>query len=333
MKITSNTNRKIIEITGQDASNFLQGIITADIHAAQPYSNTNHLHHAIFSGLLSPKGKILADFLIINIQKESNDEPSYLIEVSSELADSLHKKFKIYALRAKIKLIIRDDLQVSPLWHFANHSSDQFPTELPKISAELLSHNLNHYIFQDPRFHYHSQRSNTPNHNYHLIYPQNINLAECLTKQNITTTSDDIDIADEQSWHSHLADNFITEIGRDLPVEEFFLLDVGYDLLDAVDFAKGCYVGQEVTARMKYKANRKKTIAKISDTSLTNRSFEVGEKIISKDNKKLGHILNSYGQFALAQLNIEAAQNASNENNIIHLNDDSKISFAMMIDI
>ncbi|WP_375701800.1 YgfZ/GcvT domain-containing protein [Bartonella sp. AA89HNZF] len=84
-------NRAIIQITGEEATDFLQSLITTDVKKINPQE--------IFPGaLLSPQGKVLADFLI------GKKEDGYLIDIIMPLADILYKRLLLYKLRKKIEI-------------------------------------------------------------------------------------------------------------------------------------------------------------------------------------------------------------------------------------
>ena len=79
--------------------------------------------------------------------------------------------------------------------------------------------------------------------------------------------------------------------------EEFFPLDLGMDKLNAISFNKGCYVGQEVTARMNYRGKRRKYLEYINLND-----YIIRDKEVIKDDKKIGIILKTYKTGALALL-------------------------------
>jgi folate-binding protein YgfZ len=69
---------------------------------------------------------------------------------------------------------------------------------------------------------------------------------------------------DASSWDRKRVQHMIPETGVELLPNETFILEAGFERLNGVDFKKGCYVGQEVTARMKHKTELKKGLAKVS---------------------------------------------------------------------
>ncbi|MCP4937399.1 MAG: folate-binding protein YgfZ [bacterium] len=84
-------NRSVIEIGGEDAHDFLQGILTNDIEGANE-------GRAIYAGLLTPQGKLLFDFLIVR------HNHTYLVDVEASQVDDLLKRLMFYKLRAKVDL-------------------------------------------------------------------------------------------------------------------------------------------------------------------------------------------------------------------------------------
>ena len=101
-----NSFSRFIEICGEDRSNFLQGLITNDI-------NKCNKNNAIYSCFLSPQGKFLADFFIINIGN------SYLIEIHEKFFKSFLLKLKIYKLKSKI--IFKENINFLSLIIFTNN--------------------------------------------------------------------------------------------------------------------------------------------------------------------------------------------------------------------
>ncbi|WP_455475648.1 CAF17-like 4Fe-4S cluster assembly/insertion protein YgfZ [Bartonella sp. B17] len=84
-------NRKIIKVTGEEATHFLQVLITTDVKKIG-------LQEIFPGALLSPQGKIIADFLIGKI------DDGYLIDIVASLADILHKRLLLYKLHAKVEI-------------------------------------------------------------------------------------------------------------------------------------------------------------------------------------------------------------------------------------
>ncbi|MBX4336061.1 CAF17-like 4Fe-4S cluster assembly/insertion protein YgfZ [Bartonella raoultii] len=137
-------NRRIIEITGEEATDFLQSLITTDIKQIGTQE--------VFPGaLLSPQGKVLADFLI----GKKND--GYLIDIVSSLSDLLYKRLILYKMRKKVEIIqpLQDLVTISwekesDVLHFDSSFIDKrFPQKekiirtygkIPLVASESYNH-------------------------------------------------------------------------------------------------------------------------------------------------------------------------------------------------
>lgn len=99
--LTALPGRAVIAITGADARSFLQRVITRGPEGLEPGG-------ALFSALLTPQGKVLADFILFD-----DGEGGLLIDAPASEADALVKRFSLYRLRAKAEITLRDDLGVA----------------------------------------------------------------------------------------------------------------------------------------------------------------------------------------------------------------------------
>ncbi|WBQ14402.1 hypothetical protein L2D00_06925 [Hyphomonadaceae bacterium BL14] len=99
--LTALPGRAVIAITGDDARSFLQRVITRGPEGLEPGG-------ALFSALLTPQGKVLADFIIFD-----DGDGGLLIDAPASEAEGLVKRFSLYRLRAKADIALRDDLGVA----------------------------------------------------------------------------------------------------------------------------------------------------------------------------------------------------------------------------
>lgn len=229
--------RSLISITGADREKFLQGLVTNDV---------THAHEAlIYAAMLTPQGKYLADFFLL----ERNDE--ILLDIATPLAAGLLQRLTMYKLRADVTLAM-SELGVS-------RGTGPAPEG----------------AYPDPR------------------HPS---LGWRAYGQNTATTSDDTD------WDAVRVANVIPESGIELVPNETFILEAGFERLNGVDFKKGCYVGQEVTARMKHKTELKKGFARVA---IQGEASADGE--ILADGKPAGRLLTRAGDSAIAYLRFERA--------------------------
>ena len=102
-------------------------------------------------------------------------------------------------------------------------------------------------------------------------------------------------------WEKLRIENLIPEFGKELSSDSY-ILEYGFENLNGVDFKKGCYVGQEVTARMKHKAKLKKGLAIVETTGRV--PFDTP---IHANNKIVGKVFSCTNNRALAYLRFEAA--------------------------
>lgn len=106
---------------------------------------------------------------------------------------------------------------------------------------------------------------------------------------------------DDTDWDALYVSHMIPRSGAELTPDSF-ILEMGFERIGGVDFRKGCYVGQEVTARMKHKTELRKGLAKVAITG----DAPFGAAILS-DGKAAGTLLSRAGNEALAYLRYERA--------------------------
>lgn len=107
------------------------------------------------------------------------------------------------------------------------------------------------------------------------------------------------DIGQDIDWDAQRVAQCIPELGRELNGESY-ILEMGFERLNGVDFKKGCYVGQEVTARMKHKTELRKGLRRIS----LSEPVAEGTSILSGE-KEVGTVHTVSGTNALAYLRFD----------------------------
>ena len=106
-------------------------------------------------------------------------------------------------------------------------------------------------------------------------------------------------------WDAIRVVHLIPESGIELIPEDSYILEAGFERLHGVDFRKGCYVGQEVTARMKHKTELRKGLARVAITG----AAPVGTEIVV-DGKPAGTLFTQSGGQAIAYLRFDRAEAA-----------------------
>lgn len=254
----TDATRAIIELTGEDRSHFLQGIITQDI---------THLREGrgLFSALLSPQGKILHDFFLL-MQGET-----ILLDCAAAQKDALMKRLTMYKLRAKVTL--RD---ATGDWNIA------YRTRATHAAIGHVTDKKNHWVMTDPRA---------------------AELGERLyLKPDATDIKNTVSVED---YHRHRMRLGIPDGTHD--IAEDVALDAGYDALGAVSFTKGCFVGQEVTARMHYKNIARRGFYVVETNAAT---LPPSGTPIKADGVAIGTLRGSSGGLGLAMLKFEETEAA-----------------------
>tara|TARA_A100001011_G_scaffold397233_1_gene497599 strand:+ start:4101 stop:4931 length:831 start_codon:yes stop_codon:yes gene_type:complete len=264
-------NSRFFKISGKDSKAFIQNLITNDI---QKCSNGS----IIYSCLLTPQGKFLADFFIFNINE------NYFFETNEKFYENLISKLKIYKLRS--------DIQIEEVNNFYSYSIFNIDYEYD-------------YTIQ-------------------LNDPRNSNLGKKLILNNKIKISDNnIETISEIEYHEILIANTTPYSPFDILENKSLLLENNFDNLNAIDWDKGCYVGQEITARMKYRGLLKK---KLYPLRLKVGSVLAGDELII-NNKKIGTIISIANSNIFASLNINFINELKKNNKILTINDSLTFDF------
>ena len=227
--------RTILEISGPEAQDFLQGLITNDVKRLG--------HGLVYAAMLTPQGKYLADFFL------SRQGDTILLDVDDSLAPGLVQRLNMYKLRA--------DVQIAESGLKVQRGTGPAPDG----------------ALRDPRH---------PDLGWRLYGARG--------------GDDGID------WDAIRVAHCIPETGVEL-TPDTFILEAGFERLNGVDFKKGCYVGQEVTARMKHKTELRKGFATVDVTG----EAPVGSEIIA-DGKSAGTLFTQSGGRGIAYLRFDRAK-------------------------
>ncbi|MBT3660333.1 MAG: folate-binding protein YgfZ [Rhodospirillaceae bacterium] len=259
--------RGLLKVSGPDAGEFLQGLISNDI-------NLVSAERTIYAALLTAQGKFLFDFFISSLNGD------LVLECEHDRLADLMKKLTMYKLRADVQLKdISDDWQVGVLWGDGVAASVGLDNE--PGSAMAWSGGV---AFVDPRLAGAGLRA---------VLPVG-NAADLLADHGSSAgNTDDYDL---QRLTLGLPDG-----SRDLILEKSILLESGFDELHGVDWKKGCYMGQELTARTKYRGLIKKRLVPVTvDGPLP----EPGTPVMA-DGKDIGEVRSGRGGHALALMRLE----------------------------
>jgi folate-binding protein YgfZ len=261
VKFTPLPERGVIRITGPDARTLLQGLITNDIMKVSP-------SRAIYAALLTPQGKYLFDFLI------AQHGEALLMETERARRGDLLRKLTLYRLRAEVDFAdVSDDMPVGVLFGDGAAAHADLPSE-----AGACAPCGDGLAFVDPRQAALGVR----------ILGAPGALAETAAA------------ADATDYDAHRLALGVPEGSRDMLVDKSLILECGFEALNGVDFTKGCYVGQEQTARTKHRATLRHALFPVI---LRGPAPPPGTPVMAGD-KAVGVLGSSAGGRALARLRI-----------------------------
>ena len=250
-------DRAILYLNGEDVKEFLQNLISNDINKV---SDSN----SCFTSLLSPQGKFLYEFIIVK------HKSGFIIDCEKSQADGLFKQLSIYKLRSKVEI-----LNLSNEFVVASFSYEKFMTfdEAKDISGFTIKYREDP-IFLDPRNKFLGAR---------LI----INL------EKLYLSLKKLELKDAQINNYYSLSHELGIVPKDLNKlqNKLFGIECNYEELNGIDFKKGCYVGQENTARIKLKNKLSKRLLPISiiegklteGESIYYNNNEIGKVLIEKD--------------------------------------------------
>ena len=246
-------DRGILYINGNDSFDFLQNLITNDLNKV---SDDN----SCFASLLTPQGKYLFDFMIVKHKK------GYFIDCEKNIIEELFDKLNQYKLRSKI-----DILNLSNEFVIAAINKEKF------LSFESAKNNKGNTIKyrSDPIF----------------LDPRNSNLGARiiinLEKLYLSIKKLNLKSSNAKEYYDHAFSLGIPQINTKMLQEKIFGIECNFDELNAIDFKKGCYVGQENTARIKLKNKQSK---KLFPLKILRGKIKIDEEIKQK-NKLFGKVL------------------------------------------
>lgn len=261
-------NRSILSVSGADARQFLQGLISNDMRKVAP-------SQAIWAALLTPQGKFLHDFFIT----ERAADGAFLLEVETHRLEDLARRLKLYRLRSKVDVLDeRSSLGVAAI--FGDEIS--WPSLSAEGSADTFGSGV---VYRDPRLGAAGLRLAASAHDVRSLLAG---------KGYREASAEDYD-----QWRLGLG---LPDGSRDLAPEKATLMESGFDELHGIDWGKGCYIGQELTARMKYRGLVKKRLVPIT---AADRLPEPGT-IILREGVEVGEVRSSRGKNGLALIKTDA---------------------------
>ena len=252
--------RGLVTVAGEDRAEFLQGLVSNDITRAGP-------SRVIWAALLTPQGKYLHDFFVAELQG------AFFLDCEADRLMDLGQRLSRYRLRARIELGMAEDFVVAAIPGEAALSRLGLSGE---PGAAIAFGGGIAYV--DPRLAQVGARAIVP-------------------KDGGEAALRDAGLAagDRGAYDVLRLDLGLSDGSRDLVVEKSILLESNFDELHGVDWDKGCYMGQELTARTKYRGLIKKRLMPVDidgdipppGTPVTLAGKDVGELRSARDGRGL----------------------------------------------
>jgi tRNA-modifying protein YgfZ len=260
--------RGVLAVSGPDRRPFLQGLVSNDVDKVGP-------DQARYAALLTAQGKYLHDF----IMAEANE--TIVLDAEAERLADLKRRLSIYRLRAKASLEERPDLAVAAVFGDGALSALGLPDDRGKARPFATG-----IAFVDPRLAALDAR---------CILPRDLARA--------TLVGAGLREAAFEAYDRLRLSLGVPDSSRDLVVEKSILLEAGFDELNGVDWHKGCYIGQELTARTKYRGLVKRRLVPVS----IDGPIPAPGTIVTGDGRDIGEMRSSRDRLGIALLRIEAA--------------------------
>jgi tRNA-modifying protein YgfZ len=265
MKAALLPDRGVVKVVGDGARSFLHGLVTADMLSLKA-------GEARFCALLTPQGKIIADFFVV--EAPAPDGGCFFLDTPRAVTAALIEKLNLYKLRAKIIIEdLSDILGVLAAWG----GGPSTPSQKTGLS------------YADPR---------TSALGVRVMLPPHLAAAAAST---LGAT-----LVEAGAYDAHRIALGVPEGGLDFRYGDAFPHEADMDQLAGVDFQKGCYVGQEVVSRMEHRGTARTRAVPVRYDGATPPAGTV----ILAGERQLGHIGSSASGIGIALLRLDRAADA-----------------------
>jgi len=271
--------RALLRVAGPEARSFLQGVVSNDVAKVAP-------DRALWAALLTPQGKFLHEFFLTADPAADDDPGALLLDCEAERRADLKRRLSVYKLRAKAEIGEADEhLCVVALFGDGALGALDLPAEVGH--ARTLAPGGLAYV--DPRL---------PELGARAVLPRAA-LDDTLDGLGFARA----ELAEYDALRISLG---VPDGSRDLEPDKALLLENGFDELHGVDWQKGCFVGQELTARMKYRALVKKRLLPLAFDG----PAPPPGAAIEQDGKEVGTLRSVVDGVGLALLRLDAVERA-----------------------
>lgn len=273
------TDHVIIEVKGPDAEKFLQGQCTCDFKAINAGAFSLGAHCNV-------KGRMVSSFTAAKLGQDG-----FGLRVHRSNAVNALATLKKYAVFSKVSLAISETL--APIVTFNLENSAVTSVKASAGEWAVL------------------EAAGAPVLGTSLVHAQGVQEL-WLSKDLIQAILNSSPIADSSAWLAYTTANGIAEVTSE-STEMFIPQEINLQLLNGVSFNKGCYTGQEIIARMHYKATLKKHMYRAQHTA---PAPAVGSQVINGEGKSVGQVVQSVSTPQGADILVLALDSSLNDQNV-----------------
>jgi len=268
-------SRGVLGVAGGDAAEFLQDLVSNDIAPAGA-------GQAVYAALLTPQGKYLHDFMVVK------GADGFLLDCESARLMDLGQRLGAYRLRADVELLdATEDWRVAAVLGDSAAAPFGLADAEPGAAAALKGGGV---IYRDPR-------------------PQMLGLRALLPRDTgfgpLAAAGFSLGTAADYE-RARIAAG-VPDGSRDMTVGKATLMEYGFETLNGVDFDKGCYVGQELTARTKYRGLVRRRLQRV----FIDGPLPPPGTPVMADGKEAGEIRSGLEDQALALLRLDRSSEAA----------------------
>lgn len=259
--------RKVLRLRGEDVDGFLQGLITVDLRELSP-------DRSLWGALLTPQGRYLFDFFLVR-----EDAGSVLLDCEAARLDELVQRLTLYRLRRRIAIE-----EAEPA--YAVVAIDAAPADFgvaPERGATVRRDGT--FLFLDPRL---------PELGLRALVPAG-QVGDFLL-------ANGLEEAPAETFLRRRLQLGVPEGSEDLWPQRSLPLECNFEELGGVSFTKGCFVGQEVTARMHFRAKPRR---RLLPAAFPGGTPEPGAPVQTADGREAGTVQRVHEDLGLVLLRVE----------------------------
>ncbi|CAJ1072471.1 LOW QUALITY PROTEIN: putative transferase CAF17 homolog%2C mitochondrial [Xyrichtys novacula] len=271
-------HRSLLKIQGQDTSPFLQGIITNDMAllAAEPAQNVMYSH------MLNVQGRTLYDIILYSLKGAEAGQGVFL-ECDSTITDSILRHLKVYKIRRKVTVNPCPDLSVWTV--LPKHKKTEEEASIPELSSPEKALAWE----EDPR---------TQEMGWRLVVDSQVDPLDIISS---------CQKGDTEEYHRHRYAIGLPEGVKDLPPGVALPLESNLVYMQGISFSKGCYIGQELTARTHHTGVIRKRLMPVR-LSAPVQDLEEGASLQTQSGKPAGKHRSGFGDLGLSLIRMAHAK-------------------------